>query len=207
MLQTTSFKRRPAALALAALTFFWTARAAQAQVEAVAAALSEARATLAAAQPKLKEKAQRPAPSVPEDVWQKILEAVKTKGKYILEAAPIPSFFNLEEIRGDVKADHIADSVSVAGFLEEDGRFQPEFASLLSEEWKIDPKDGNWHVEQWSFRTDLYGEVAAVIHSTLVETPDMTLLSVKSRNLVVGDPGAAAKFKALLARWSAGGQK
>jgi hypothetical protein len=201
----TSTLRR-AGLAVAVIAALSLRASAQSDA-AFAAALGEAPsgfATLA----QLKAKPQKPAPKAPkapvaaDAVWQKVLEAVKKDGVYKPEAGQVPGMFTLEDVVGDPKADHTMYGITVLGILNEDGQFQAMGALIVRQEFKLDPKDGNWHVDQWMFQTDIYGEVGRAGHGTLILAPDEKVLSAVPEKLDAADPKIQTQYDALLKHWA-----
>lgn len=180
-------------------------RAAAQTDAAFASALGEAPAGLATLA-RLKKKAQKPAapkaPTANDAVWQKVLEAVKTDGVYTPEAGRMPGTFSLEDVMGDPKANHTIQGITVGGLLNEEGQFQAIGAILIVSNFKLDPKDGNWRVEQWVFETDIYGQVANAGHGTAVQTPDGKVVSAAPDKLNPADPKIQAQYDAMLKHWA-----
>lgn len=201
---TLSLRRAGLALIVVASLSF---RAAAQSDAAFASSLSEAPAGLTAAA-KLKAKPQKPAapevkgPSAPDAVWQKVLEALKTDGKYTPQAGQMPASFSLEDVVGDAKADHTVHNIIVLGLLNEEEQFQAMGAMLIITEFKLDAKSGNWNVEQWGFETDIYGQVADIGQGTVVKTPDGKVLSTSHATIDPADPKIKTKYDSVLKHWA-----
>lgn len=197
---------RRAGLAVAVIASFSLRSAAQSDA-VFASALAEAPAGLATLA-QLKAKPQKPAapkikaPSAPEAVWQKVLEAVKTEGKYKPEAEQLPGMFTIEDLTGDPKADHTKNVVTVAGMLNDEEQFQALGAMLVVQEFKLDAKDGNWHVDMWIFQTDIYGDVSNAAHGAMIQSPDGKTLSQTPDKLSPSDPKIQAQYDAMLKYWA-----
>ena len=78
--------------------------------------------------------------------------------------------------------------------------FEPAYATLVSETWKID-KDGNWNIEQWTFRARMDGSVAESTHQLIVEDFEGWVIDIKP--LPASEEEAAAKINGLVKDWSA----
>ncbi len=194
------------ALTLAALAATG-ARSASAQVDmtGAAGALSSIRAlkAQAAQAPKPGPKKGVPPPTADDAAWQKIVAAVKAKGKYIPEQPPIkPGSFNLEDVSGDPKADHTVEKAAALGALNEDGLFETLGFVFGSQTWKL-AAGGNWNLDSWIFETDVYGELASVAHIVAVLDPARELVSGGPDRLTTSDPRIAPKYKAVIDHWSA----
>ncbi len=196
------------ALTLAAVASLG-ARNASSQVDmtGAAGALSsiEALKIQAAKTPKpgAKAPAGTPAPTADDAAWQKIVDAVKAKGKYTAEQPPFkPGTFSLEDAVGDAKADHTVDKASALGALNEDGQFETMGFVFGSQDWKLGA-DGNWKLDSWVFETNVYGELAEAVHIVAVLDPSKKPVSGGPEKLDPADPRIAAKFKTVIDHWSA----
>lgn len=155
----------------------------------------------------LKAKPQKPAaapkaPAAGDAVWAKVLETVKRDGKFKSGGGFAPSVFSIEDKTGDPKADHAMRGVSFVGLINDEEQFQAMGALFVSQEFKLDPKDGNWRVDQWVFETDVYGQVSNAGHGTVVQTPDGKTVSAVPEKLNPADPRIQAQFDALLKHWA-----
>lgn len=201
---TTSLRRAGLAVAVIASLSF---RAAAQSDASFAAALGEAPAGLATLA-QLKAKPQRPAPpkvkppTASDAVWQKVLEAVKTDGKYKPEAGQLPGMFSLEDAAGDPKADHSVQGITVMGLLNDDEKFEAMGVVLITQEFKLDPKTGNMSIDQWAFETDVYGEVGNAVHVVVVKAPDGKTVSATPEKLNPADPKIQAQYDAMLKHWA-----
>lgn len=201
---TSSLRR--AGLAVAVIASLSLRAAAQSDA-AFASALGETPSGIATVT-KLKAKPQKPAapevkpPSAPDAVWQKVLEAVKTDGKYRPQTGQMPGSFSLEDVDGDAKADHTTYNIIVLGMLNEEEQFQAMGAMLIVTEFKLDPKSGNFTLDQWGFETDIYGQVADIGQGTVVKTPDGKVVSTSHATIDPADPKIQAKFDSVLKHWA-----
>ena len=198
-----NFQAPKCALFLAALASVWMAASSAAAVDD--APFAEAMDAASSAIATVKNPITKTVPRLeaPDEVWQKIMAAAKSKGKYSPLNPPIPAGFILSDIRGDEKADHSADYVGVFGSVDDEGKFHAMIVNFVSELWKMGPKDGNWHIDQWIFKTDVYGGVEKSDHQTLIERPDRTIVSANMDKLAAADPRVKAKYDALIKLWSA----
>ena len=193
-------------VALSLITVISLRASAQTSDAAFASAFEQAPG--AATMARLWGKAQKPAapavkpPAAPGDIWAKIVEAVKKDGKFKAGEAPLPSDFTIEEVVGDPKADHTAQTVSFVGEINDDERFAALGAILVTREYKLDPKDGNFHVDQWMIMTDVYGQAISAMHANVVENSAGETVSMTPDKLTPGDPRLKAKFDAMLKHWS-----
>ncbi len=155
-----------------------------------------------------KAKPQKPAPpvvkppSAPDAVWQKVLETVKNGGIYKPGADPMPSAFTIDDSSGDAKADHETHSIAVLGLINDDEKFEAMGAILVFKSHKLDPKDGNWRIDQWMFMTDIYGEVADAGHGVIIQTPDGKTVSATPEKLNPADPKIQAQYDTMLKHWA-----
>lgn len=196
---------RRAALAAAVVASLSLRAAAQSDA-AFAGALAQGAPSFAAIA-QFKAKSQKPAPAAkaPEAndaVWQKVLETVKRDGKFKPGSAIMPSAFSIEDTTGDPKADHAKHGVTFLGLLNDDEQFEAMGALFVVQEFKLDPKDGNWHIDQWMFETDVYGAVADAGHGTIVQTPDGKKVSATPEKLNPADPKIQAQYDAMLKHWA-----
>jgi hypothetical protein len=196
------------ALALSLITLLSLRASAQTGDAAFASAFAAAPSAATMAQ--LRAAPQRPAPaapaakppSAPDDVWAKIVETVKKDGKYKAGADPLPSAFTIEDVAGDAKADHTSNTASFVGEINDDGLFEAMGALFLVREFKLDPKDGNWHVDQWMFMTNVHGEAFNAMHANIIETPAGDNVSTAPDKLTVADPRLKAKYDSMLKYWA-----
>lgn len=202
---TTSTLRR--ALLVLAVVAFAISRA-SAQTDAAFAASLQAGAPTAVQFAETKAKPQKPAapqakaPSAPDAVWAKVLETVKRDGKYTPGSAIAPGAFTIEDTTGDPKGDHMTFGISVLGMLNDEEQFEALGALLVTMEFKLDPKDGNWHIEQWIFQTDIYGEVGEVANGTITKSPDGKVLGTSHSAMSQNDPRIQAQYDAMLKHWA-----
>ena len=154
--------------------------------------------------PKAKAAAGGAPASVPDQVWQKILGKLKTKGKYTPEKSVFqPASFDLEVVVGDKKADHHADYVDAFGELNDDDLFEAEQLTFTNQDWKIGA-DGNWHLDQWVLEMDVYGTVQGAEHAQIVQGKDYKLVAKPiTEEFDAADPIVAAKCKTLSQFWAA----
>ena len=66
----------------------------------------------------------------------------------------------------------------------------------------IDATDKNWHIDQWIYNVDLYGEVTQVTRATTVKTANGQVIENSPEVLDNANPTAQAKYKALIKFWS-----
>ena len=194
-----------AALAAAVISSFGVRAAAQSDA-AFASSLGEAPSGLAA-MARFKAKPQKPAaapkpPAANDAVWQKVLETVKRDGVYKPGAGPLPGAFTIDDSTGDPKGAHVEHSVAVLGMVNEEELFEAMGAIFVVKSYTIDPKDGNWRVDQWMFMTDIYGEVGDGGHGLVIQTPDGKTLSATPEKLNPADPKIQAQFNAMLKHWA-----
>lgn len=174
---------------------------------AFAASLSEAAPSFAVPA-QLKAKAQKPAAAAPkapeaaEAVWQKVLETVKRDGKYKPGGQLAPSAFSLQDTAGDEKADHTMHAVTFLGLVNDEEQFEAMGALFIFMDFKLDPKDGNFHIDQWVFETDVYGTVGNAGHGVIVAKPDGTKVSATPDKLNPADPRIQAKYDEILKHWA-----
>ncbi|MBI2386328.1 MAG: hypothetical protein HYV14_09990 [Elusimicrobia bacterium] len=197
---------RRALLLLAVAAFLITRAAAQNADAAFASALREGAPSFARiAQFKAKPRKPVPqtkGPSASEAVWAKVLETVKRDGKYRPDSAFAPGSFSIEDTVGDPKADHSTQGISVFGMLNDEERFEALSVMLVFRDHKLDPKDGNWHIEQWLFQTDVYGEVAELAAGTVIKTQDGKVVGTTRSAISPSDPKVQARYDAMLAHWA-----
>lgn len=155
------------------------------------------------AQVKAKQKPALPkAPSAPEEVWDKVLETVKAHGKYKPGNGIMPDMFTIEDSTGDPKADHSAKTITVVGQLNDEEKFVAMGVVLMSEDYKLDAKDGNFRVEKWAVQADIYGQVMNAAHVNAVQNPAGEVVSTTPDKLTPSDPRLKTQFDALLKYWS-----
>jgi len=193
-------------LALAAAAACALPASAQLDMDAASRTLAAIRQVRAQApkapKPKPAPQADAALPIAPEATWQKILDAIRAKGKFDAGRPPfVPANFGLEDVKGPKDGDHAAEYASAFGMLNDDEQFEAKLVTFVSETW-TKAADGNWHIDQWIFGMDVYGEVKKVGHGQLVESDDHSVLSENEDSLAPGDPRVAAKFKSLLDLWS-----
>jgi hypothetical protein len=114
----------------------------------------------------------------------------------------MPGSFSLEDVVGDPKADHTVQNIIVLGLLNDDEKFEAMGAMLVITESKLDPKSGNWTLEQWGFETDIYGQVADIGQGTVVKTPDGKVVSTSHATIDPADPKIKTRFDAMLKHWA-----
>lgn len=195
---------RQAGLVLAVIASFSIRAAAQSDA-AFAAALGEAPSFATIAQFKAKPQRPAPGPKAPaaEDaVWQKVLETVQKDGKYRDGNGFMPSSFSIEDSTGDPKADHVMQGVSFLGLINDEEKFEAMGAMFVIKTFKLDPKDGNWHIDQWMFETDVYGQVRDAAHGTVIQAPDGKIVGTARDALNPADPRIQAQYDALLKHWA-----
>lgn len=172
---------------------------------AFAAALGEAPSFAAIAQ--FKERSQRPArgpkaPAADDAVWQKVLQTVQKDGKYRDGGGFMPSSFSIEDSTGDPKAAHMMRGVSFLGLINDEEKFEAMGAMFVIKVFALDPKDGNWHIDQWMFETDVYGQVRDAAHGTVIQAPDGKIVGTNRDALNPADPKIQAQYDALLKHWA-----
>jgi hypothetical protein len=141
-------------------------------------------------------------PTANDAVWQKVLETVKKSGKYAPEAGLMPGSFAIEDSTGDPKAAHVEQGITVLGTLNDDEQFEAMGALLMIQSFTLDPKDGNWRIDQWMFETDIYGQVQDAGHGTVITTPDGKKVSAVPEKLNPADPKIQAQYDAMLKHWA-----
>lgn len=200
---TTSALRR-AGLLLAAAVCLCLPAAAQTDAGLISA-LDEASVGLAKLVP-IKNVTRKPpvsqAPRAPDAVWRRILEAVKNEGTYKPAAPPRPDSFTLEDVAGDPNAEHTMYSIAFAGQLNKDGKFEALVALLVVKKFKMDPKDGNWHVDLWAFQSDVYGEAETANHETTIATTAGESVSTTPHKLSPSDPDIKVRYDEMLKHWA-----
>lgn len=199
-----SYMRR-ALLVLAVIAFIISR--ASAQSDAAFSAALQAGAPSPAQFAQLKAKPRKPAappaaPSAPEAVWQKVLETVKRDGEYKPGVGPMPSVFSIDDSTGDPKAAHVENSIAVLGMINDDEQFEAMGAIFVVKSFTIDPKDGNWRIDQWMFMTDIYGEVGDGGHAVVIQTPDGKTVTAVPEKLNPSDPKIQKQYDAMLKHWA-----
>lgn len=134
--------------------------------------------------------------------WQQILDKVRAKGKFSPRDGDIPATKGLEYVRGRADADHVVDYINIWGDVDSRGAFAESNVTMVSEDWRIGT-DGNWHIDQWIFETDLEGATTRAAHNALVETRDGRVLGYDNENLPQGDPRVRTKYDSLISLWTA----
>lgn len=201
-----SYLRR-ALLVLAVIAFVIARASAQTGSDAAfSSALTEG-APLPAQFAALKAKPQKPAappaaPSAPEAVWQKVLETVKRDAEYKPGAGPMPSMFSLEDTTGDPKGAHVKHAITVLGMINDEDQFEAAGVIMVFAESKLNSKDGNYHVEQWMFQTDVYGDVGEAAHGVIIKSPDGKPVGSKRSALDPADPKIQKQYDAMLKHWA-----
>lgn len=201
---TTSSLRR--ALLVLAVVAFAISRA-SAQTDAAFASSLQQGVPAFAQVAGLKAKPQKPAPApkapvASDAVWQKVLETVKRDGIYKPGADPLPSAFTIDDSTGDPKGAHVEHSVAVLGVVNEEELFEAMGAIFVVKSYTVDPKDGNFRVDQWMFMTDIYGEVGDGGHGLVIQTPDGKTVSAVPEKLSPSDPRIQAQFDAMIKYWA-----
>lgn len=201
---TTSSLRR--ALLVLAVVAFAISRA-SAQTDAAFASSLQQGVPAFAQVAGLKAKPQKPAPApkapvASDAVWQKVLETVKRDGIYKPGADPLPSAFTIDDSTGDPKGAHVEHSVAVLGVVNEEELFEAMGAIFVVKSYTVDPKDGNFRVDQWMFMTDIYGEVGDGGHGLVILTPDGKTVSAVPEKLNPADPKIQAQFDSMLKHWA-----
>lgn len=197
---------RRALLILAAAAFMISRAAAQTDASFASALQQGAPTAVQFAQ--VKAKPQKPAPVAPkapvagDAVWQKVLETVKRDGVYKPGAEPMPSAFTIDDSTGDPKGAHVEHSVAVLGVINEAEQFEAMGAIFVVKSYTLDPKDGNWRIDQWMFMTDIYGEVGDGGHGLVIQTPDGKTVSAVPEKLNPSDPKIQAQYDAMLKHWA-----
>jgi hypothetical protein len=202
MIPTTT---RRALIALAAIAFV-TSRA-SAQTDASFASSLQQGVPAFAQVAGLKAKPQKPAPApkapaANDAVWQKVLETVKRDAAFKPGADPLPSAFTIDDSTGDPKSAHVDNSVAVLGLVNDDGQFEAMGAIFVVKSYTLDPKDGNFRIDQWMFMTDIYGEVGEAGHGLVIQTPEGKTLSAVPEKLNPADPKIQAQLDAMLKYWA-----
>ena len=201
---TTSSLRR-ALLVLAVVAFAISRASAQTDAAFSSALQLGAPSPAQFAQVKAKPQKPAPAPKAPtanDAVWQKVLETVKRDGVYKPGNGPLPSAFTIDDSTGDPKAAHVDNSVAVLGMINEEEQFEAMGAIFVFKSYTVDPKDGNFRVDQWMFMTDIYGEVGDGGHALVVQTPDGKTVSAVPEKLSPSDPKIQAQYDAMLKHWA-----
>ncbi len=199
---------RRAALVLAIVAFLVVRAAAQTGSDAAFASALEQGAPSFATMAQAKGRRQKPvtpapkALSAPKDVWEKVLETVKTDGKYRPGNFLMPGSFSIEDSTGDPKTDSTMRRITVLGMINEEDQFEAMGAMIVAVEAKLDPTDGNLHVDNWMFSTDIYGEVGEIAHGTVIKSPDGKIVGTKRETVDPADPKTKAQFDAMLKYWA-----
>lgn len=144
------------------------------------------------------------APSAPSDVWTKVLEVMKTAGEYAPGNGQRPDIFTITDVTGDTKADHVKRVFTVPGKFNKDGQFEAMSAVFVILEFKLDAKDGNWHIDRWMVTSDIYGEVTQAVHMPAVVSPEGEQLHDSEPN-VKPEPDNSeiqAQYDAMLKYWA-----
>lgn len=156
----------------------------------------------------LKARPQKPAAPAPkalsadEAVWGKVLETVKRDGKYTPGNGLMPGSFSIEDSTGDKKAAFTMSGISVLGMVNDEEQFEAMGAMIVAMESKLDAADGNYHVDQWLFQTDIYGEVGEIAHGTIIKSPDGKIVGTKRETVDPADPKTKAAYDAALKHWA-----
>jgi len=196
---------RRALLVLAVIAFLVSRASAQTDAAFAAALQQGAPTAVQFAQAKAKPQKPAPAPKAPvaaDAVWQKVLETVKRDGVYKPGEGPLPSAFTIDDSTGDPKAAHVERSVAVLGMINDDEQFEAMGAIFVVKSYTLDPKDGNWRVDQWMFMTDIYGEVGDGGHGLVIQTPDGKTVSAVPEKLSPSDPRIQAQYDAMIKYWA-----
>jgi hypothetical protein len=196
------------ALLVLAVVAFAISRA-SAQTDAAFASALRTGAPSPAQFAEIKAKPQKPAPapqakapSAPDAVWAKVIETVKRDGKYKPGNPVTPGSFSIEDTIGDPKGDHSMHGISVLGMLNDEEKFEALGVLIVFMDFKLDPKDGNWHIEQWIFQTDIYGEVGESADGTITKGPDGKILGTTHSARSPSDPKIQAQYDAMLKHWA-----
>ena len=131
-----------------------------------------------------------------------MLETVKRDGVYKPGNGPLPSAFTIDDSTGDPKGAHVEQSVAFLGMINEEEQFEAMGAIFVVKSYTLDPKDGNWRVDQWMFMTDIYGEVGDGGHALVVQTPDGKTVSAVPEKLSPSDPKIQTQLDAMLKHWA-----
>lgn len=197
---------RRALLVLAVIAFLITRASAQNADAAFSSALQLGAPSFARiAQFKAKPQKPASAPKAPvanDAVWAKVLETVKRDGIYKPGAGPLPGAFTIDDSTGDPKAAHVERGVAVLGMINDEELFEAMGAIFVVKNYTLDPKDGNWRVDQWMFMTDIYGEMEDGGHALVIQTPDGKTVSTAPERLNPSDPKIQAQYDAMLEHWA-----
>ena len=141
--------------------------------------------------------------NAPDKDWQAILTKLRNKGKYAAAYITMPARFQLADVRGPMSAAHTEDSVEIWGEADDAGVFHPQCVLFTSQDWMVDATNRNWHIDEWIYIVDLYGEITKVTHSMTVESADHQVLkSDEPEVLDNASPAVQDKYKALIKFWS-----
>jgi hypothetical protein len=200
---TSSFRR--ALLVLSVIAFMISRASAQSDAAFASSLQTGAPTAVQFAQVKAKPQKPAPAPKAPvadDAVWQKVLETVKRDGVYKPGADPLPGVFAIDDSTGDPKGAHVEHSVAVVGVVNEEERFEAMGAIFVVKSYTLDPKDGNFRVDQWMFMTDIYGKVGDGGHVVAIQTPDGRTVSAVPEKLNPSDPKIQTQYDAMLKHWA-----
>jgi hypothetical protein len=92
--------------------------------------------------------------------------------------------------------------ITFLGLLNDDEQFEAMGAMFVIKEYKLDPKDGNFHIDQWMFETDVYGQVSDAAHGTVITTPAGKMVGTTHDALLPTDPRIQAQYDAMLKHWA-----
>ncbi|MBI2789925.1 MAG: hypothetical protein HYX59_14720 [Elusimicrobia bacterium] len=192
-------------LALAVIAFLISRASAQTDAAFATALQLGAPTAVQFAQAKAKPQKPAPAPKAPvadDAVWQKVLETVKRDGVYKPGNGPLPGAFTIDDSSGDPKGARVERSVAVLGMINDDEQFEAMGAIFVVKSYTLDPKDGNFRVDQWMFMTDIYGEVGDGGHGLVIQTPDGKTVSAVPEKLSPSDPRIQAQYDAMIKYWA-----
>lgn len=142
------------------------------------------------------------APVANDAVWQKVLETIKRDGAYKAGGGFMPATFSIEDKTGDPKGDHQMRAITFLGALNDEEKFEAMGGMMVFMDFKLDPKDGNFHVEQWLFEVDVYGEVQNAGHGTVITTVDGKKISATPDKIGPADPKVQAQYDSMLKYWA-----
>lgn len=133
--------------------------------------------------------------------WQELVAKIAAHGTYTPGESRIPAYIGLSDVRGPKSGPHLADYATIFGYADADGVFHASYATLVSENWRVEAVSGNWEIDQWILRVEMDGTIYRADQYLLVKTRDHIVLEHKQ-----SAPSAAAlqaKWQTLLAHWRA----
>jgi hypothetical protein len=137
--------------------------------------------------------------------WQTLLQQAATQGEEVETPDGYLLHYLTQMTPPDTTRTHQSDYFSVVGAYTGANQFTVLDVSVVSETWTLN-SDGNWEIEQWIHEVHPNGDLYRVDHSSMVESPDGSILDMK--DFPVGSPSSDTelqKWDAALMNWYANG--